>query len=78
MDVVVEQDGFGPVHRGVQLGIRVQVLPVQVHPAGVGSAQRDVRTFQGAPAELSSPWNTKDFGLCPGVQWPNQPLMARS
>lgn len=40
MNVVVEQHGLGAVHGGVQLGIGVQVLPVQVHPAGVSSAER--------------------------------------
>lgn len=39
MHVVVEEDGFGPVHGRVQLGIGVEVLAVQVYPAGVGSAE---------------------------------------
>lgn len=39
MHVVVEEDGFGPVHGRVQLGIGVKVLAVQVYPAGVGAAE---------------------------------------
>lgn len=40
MNVVVEEDSFGPVDRRVQLGVRVEILAVQVYPTGVGSAER--------------------------------------
>lgn len=40
MNVVVEEDSFGPVHCGVQLSIRVEILAVQVYPTGVSSMER--------------------------------------
>ena len=40
MNVVVEEDSFGPIHCRVQLGVGVEILAVQIYPTGVSSMER--------------------------------------